>query len=572
MLSQFDSEFKEIKAKIEVEEKRRREKDGACRLCGGEKFMFEPLVFYCNGPCNARIRRNTYYFTCPENKFHWCQPCYTDAKDKELIAGEKSVKKEELTKRKNDELHEEPWVQCDKCNRWVHQICVLFNGRKVDGKNEKQSEPFYCPSCLLEVRKSDPAKVPIKPNTLGASELSSTKLSCFLETRVAAVLQKRRKEDAETMDRPIEEVQTAENLVIRQVSNVERQIMVRDKMYERYKEDAYPNEFRYTSKCLCMFQEVDGVSTLLFGMYIHEFDDREPEPNRRRVYVSYLDSVHYFRPAHLRTLVYHEMLSSYLEFAKRLGYHTAHIWACPPLKGDDYILYCHPEEQKTPKSDRLRQWYVAMLLEAQQKGIVTEITNIYAEYWRKGNNASVLPYFEGDYWVGVAEEFIKDIEEDEKKGKKKAVKKKQPNNKKGSKKKNNRKCLKKSNSTAWYDEDEGADELMIKLGGILEPMKDDFLIVKLQHYCQVCRKMILSGERWTDPKTSTPCEVNPETVEYNLCSKCYEDQQNLPAKEQHPNKLKAVAIDLPEKCINPDEPMECDFFDTRQAFLSLCQV
>lgn len=39
----------------------------------------------------------------------------------------------------------------------------------------------------------------------------------------------------------------------------------------------------------------------------------------------------------------------------------AHIWACPPSEGDDYIFHCHPPEQKIPKPKRLQEWYKKML-------------------------------------------------------------------------------------------------------------------------------------------------------------------------------------------------------------------
>ena len=54
------------------------------------------------------------------------------------------------------------------------------------------------------------------------------------------------------------------------------------------------------------------------------------------------DSAHFFRPRHFRTSVYHEILLGYLDYMKKLGYTLAHIWACPPSEGDDYIFHCHP--------------------------------------------------------------------------------------------------------------------------------------------------------------------------------------------------------------------------------------
>ena len=91
----------------------------------------------------------------------------------------------------------------------------------------------------------------------------------------------------------------------------------------------------------------------------------------RRVYISYLDSVYYFRPKQKRTALYYEILIGYLEYVKQLGFLYAHIWACPPSEGDDYIFYCHPPEQRVPKPKRLQEWYKTMLdIAANQRVIV----------------------------------------------------------------------------------------------------------------------------------------------------------------------------------------------------------
>ena len=49
---------------------------------------------------------------------------------------------------------------------------------------------------------------------------------------------------------------------------------------------------------------------------------------------------------------------------------TAHIWACPPSEGDDYIFHCHPIEQKVPKPKRLVDWYKKMLDKGKSDSVV----------------------------------------------------------------------------------------------------------------------------------------------------------------------------------------------------------
>ena len=81
-----------------------------------------------------------------------------------------------------------------------------------------------------------------------------------------------------------------------------------------------PYKFPYRAKALFAFEEIDGHEVCFFGMHVQEYGSDSPQPNRRRVYVAYLDSVHFFRPRQFRTAVYHEILLAYLDYVKRLGY------------------------------------------------------------------------------------------------------------------------------------------------------------------------------------------------------------------------------------------------------------
>lgn len=664
MLADFNSELRKVAAEFDVGEKAARAKESSCRLCGIERMVFEPAVLYCNGECNSRIRRNCYYYTSGDNKYHCCHQCHGNLPDTIKHNEGRQYLKSELARKKNDEVHEEPWVQCDKCERWVHQICALFNG-KVDSEKKPQlvksengqladsgddlpsppscatkpttvtttvvkSSPstgskgtvhsittspgseFLCPECLLDSRKKEPQKYKIGRHAFSAKDLQRTKLSDFLERRLSKALQAEREDEAKWTRRDVKDIETAEGLTVRLVSNIEKQLMVRDKMFQRYKDShKYTSEHRFKSKCICMFQEIDGVSVLLFGMYVHEFDEQEADCNSRRVYISYLDSVNYFNPPHLRTKVYHELLVAYFDFVKLRGFHTAHLWACPPLKGDDYILYCHPESQKTPKSDRLRAWYVDMLVKAEKEGVVWQITNMYDDYWRNNNTPCTLPYFEGDYWVGLAEDLIEklDAEKPKKVANKRGIKsnkrknidtKKTASKKTKSKKPKRRKTVFGGDvSGDDEDDDDGhegsraltvksldipdrklSDPLMLKLGEVIEPMKDDFLVVKLFPCCRVCNSSVVQGLLWRDNSVKTEHGLNPKVVQTALCDGCYQKLKvvSVAGSSAAHNRLMArlnaltkTTVALPDRCTDPDEINDSEFFDTRQAFLSLCQ-
>ncbi|KAK6630216.1 hypothetical protein RUM43_015009 [Polyplax serrata] len=449
----------------------------ALGYCCGRKYTFNPQVLCCYGKQLCTIPKDAKYFSF-QNRYTFCQKCFNDIPGDTVTLGDDPsqsqsvIKKDQFKELKNDHLELEPFVACSDCGRKLHQICVLY-------MEAIWPNGFTCDNCL----KKKGAKR--KENKFNAKRLPVTKLGTYIETRVNNYLKKKEAGAGE--------------VAIRVVSSSDKIVEVKPGMRNRFVDNGdLPEQFPYRAKALFAFEDVDGADVCFFGMHVQEYGSDCPTPNTRRVYIAYLDSVHFFRPRQFRTAVYHEILLGYLDYVKQLGYTMAHIWACPPSEGDDYIFHCHPAEQKIPKPKRLQEWYKKML----DKGIIERIVLDYKDILKQAmedklSSAAELPYFEGDFWPNVLEESIKELdqEEEEKRkqaeaaeaaasvyslsddageggsdGKKKGQKKAKKSNKS---KANQRKNSKKSNTP------QTGNDLSAKIFATMEKHKEVFFVIRL---------------------------------------------------------------------------------------------
>lgn len=467
--------------------------DRVCQFCASGELLFAPAPMYCSN-CGGRIKDRANYYSTPTEHgalYCFCSWCYKNTRNGgDISFGNIQVSKATLEKKKNVEEKVEGWVQCGRCEGWQHQICALYNDKS---DSECKADQYACFKCVLKEMEFGKHK----PKNVGfcAKDLPTTMLSNHIEKRLIRRLKQETLErGSKVTGKKFSGVLGAAGLIVREVLSVEKTVKVKQQYLDIFPDQRYPAEFPYKSKVILMFQKIDGVDVCLFGMYVQEFGSECRNPNKGCVYVSYLDSVKHFRPAEtrtvtgeaIRTFVYHEILIGYLDFCKKRGFVTSYIWACPPSKEEDYILYCHPPMQKTPLPVKLRKWYQSMIKKATNEGIVVGATNLYDRFFIPSSTgechskvtAARLPHFDGDYWSIVAEDLIKEIGKEEKTTIRKRT-------------------LEAMGHTNASDGSTKDIILMQKLGDVILTNREDFMVVDLQYVCIHCHEAILSGEHWS---------------------------------------------------------------------------
>jgi len=410
-----------------------------CGMCKQGCLKHEPCLLVCMGRnCNgSKIRKGSVYFIAEDGSKHYCERCFTSLQPVLSLpsGGDAPIYKNDLLRRKNNEEIVEEWLTCSECDVGVHSVCAMHN------TSAHSVSEYICAMChvadcpeVSNVADEDGVEdtftflsgstEPVPMSVVGAGnvDLSSESLE---ECSISAFIQSK-------VRNCMHEIPNADKTVnVRVISDCSRHFTVPDVVRRHFRmateSDGLvkpPSKVSYQQKAIALFQKIDGLDVCLFCMYVQEYDGDDTydcnkigtviSPHSKRVYIAYIDSVEYFRPRQCRTQVYHEVLVSYLATARERGYERAHIWSCPPSRGNSFVFWNHPASQRTPTRERLISWYHDALSLSIDCGIVTDIKSLFESDFEQallelsnGNPSSnklslCPPLLEGDFWIEEA--------------------------------------------------------------------------------------------------------------------------------------------------------------------------
>uniref|UniRef100_A0AAV1T9Y2 histone acetyltransferase n=1 Tax=Peronospora matthiolae TaxID=2874970 RepID=A0AAV1T9Y2_9STRA len=617
LLKEFETDFAKYQVKVDSLATRRNDHsclyclDNVCSICKEKCVTFEPPFVVCSGACRQRIKRNAVYYKSSDGHYHWCTKCYASLpkmlvlktassmtmklKQESTVMAEYAISKLELLKAKFMDELTEPWVQCDYCNGWVHQICALFNACENGDENEEEVL-YMCPLCRLQEldaleKNAGSIMSPIVTSVEdfpvklehGFLQLHSPALKCRrYDSHFTRALEFGGESDGKafgTLPRPeldaenastsagymrsqslrscnlsrfmqkwvrhhlnaLGEHGAAKSIVVKVVSSIEVSCHVSAAVRENFRSafQEYPETIGYTSKVIFVFQMISGIEVCIFSMYVQEYDKHcELPSNRNRTYIAYLDSLVYVRPRHVRTSLFHQTLISYLAFCKSRRFDYAHIWACPTTRGGDFIYWCHPSFQKNPGKERLLQWYLTMSRKAMELGVVFACDDLYSREFEKLDDTldtQLPPYFDGDFWPSEAERIAASP----------------------------RKRGKKEPDVAGVC----SEKFRKRVGELVKAARESLFVIVLQPTCAACNQLIVNTTYWRAGAI--------ETRDIYYCAKCRVAAATaVDAAGQVMSLTEVTPPDFEEACSNDETEkaeISCQFLDRRPDMLKNCE-
>lgn len=434
-----------------------------CSICEQGCLPLEPALLTCSGPhcAGSRIRKAAVYHIAADGSSMYCQRCFLGLPAVLPSTGRDhpgSVSyKRDLLKRKNDEELVESWLECSSCHDSVHRVCAMHNEYASDPK-----QPYLCPHCVSKTQKKKKvdcgnvetmdvdevdevytcvtgSEVPVHISTVRNSPTVSEEKVIASESLAEVATSRFIQSKVRQRMRDPSEPNIEKTVQVRIISDCHKDFEVPDVIRKHFRmatsdqnsDSIPPSRVAYRSKAIALFQKMDGFDVCIFIMYVHEYDGGDADcetggeqSQSKRVYIAYLDSVEHFRPRRCRSEVFQEILVAYLATARVRGFEAAHIWACPPSRGNSFIFWNHPSSQRTPTHERLLSWYHDALCRAVDTGIVTDVQSLYDSHFQKhlngidnpanasssqnsekpmaGGRMLCPPLLEGDFWIEEA--------------------------------------------------------------------------------------------------------------------------------------------------------------------------
>ncbi|CAL2048324.1 unnamed protein product [Caenorhabditis brenneri] len=119
----------------------------------------------------------------------------------------------------------------------------------------------------------------------------------------------------------------------------------------------------YENKLILAFKKTKKNYILFFAMMAREYGKNAPPSKAGQISLDYVDSLQYLKNT-VRSVIYHKILNSYMEFSKTRGFSMTTFWACPPSDGEQYLFGSRPVQQHAINLSQLLSFYKKMIKNA----------------------------------------------------------------------------------------------------------------------------------------------------------------------------------------------------------------